>query len=410
MKKSFLFITFDLIRKGDLETSLAMGSILAFLKNDSEVLEKWFFEYKSYNRYENSVLNAEEEVSKLKLECFNTIAISACIWADDLVKDFITNIRKNGFCGKIVLGGYQVNNSLEELKSRYIGVDVFIYGYAEVALREYLLDRINEQFINCSANACELTPIYSSGIIEVPFGSENVRIETKRGCPLTCSFCRHKINGEKVRELNLEIAKNEISFLLNQQVAKINVIDPIFNFGKNYLKVLEHIIKHNNSKTKFSFQCRLENIAGKDGEKFLDMVSSFNHVLEFGLQTTDVEILKKINRKNNIKLEEQAFDLLNRHKINYEVNLIYGLPGQTISKFEKDILYLRGHGCKKILAFPLMLLPGTKLWEQKDMWKIKEEAGEYGIPHVVSCYSFSEEGYKEMQEIVQTQGLTKEKV
>jgi radical SAM superfamily enzyme YgiQ (UPF0313 family) len=413
MKKHILFITFDLIRKGDLETSLAMGSILAFLKSDSEISRKWLFEHKSYNIYgESSTINAEEEVSKLNLNFFNTIALSAYIWADNLAKDFVVNIRKSGFRGEIVLGGYQISNSLKELKFRYADIDIYIHGYAELALREYLRGRTKKQFINYSAGVCDPLPIYSSGIIKVPFGAKNVRIETKRGCPFACSFCRHRIEGENIRDFKLEIPKNEISFLLEQQVEKINVIDPIFNFGKTHLKVLEHIntIKHKHSKTQFSFQCRLENITNKDGEKFLDMVSGFNHILEFGLQTTDIEISKKINRVNNMKLVEKAFGLLAKYKIKYEINLIYGLPGQTVSKFKKDILFLENHGCGKILAFPLKLLPGTKLWEQKDIWQIKEEAGEYGIPSAVSCSSFSREEYKEMQEIVQTKQLTKEKV
>jgi len=409
MKKRFLFITFDIIRDGDLKTSLAMGSILAFLERDSEISEKWDFEHKSYNVHNSLAVNAEEEVSRLGIERFEVIAISAYIWADKLVKDFITNIRKNGFCGKIILGGYQISNSLENLKFSYPGVDVFIYGYAELALKKYLLGNAKGALINCSANDCRLMPIYSNGVIKVPFGAKSVRLETKRGCPFACSFCRHRVEGEKVRDIDMHISKEEISFLLEQLVEKINIVDPIFNFGKSYFNILEHIAKHKNSKTKFSFQCRLENLS-KDGEKFLEMLSDSNHILEFGLQTTDLEISKRINRANNMIQVEKAFDLLAKYKIKYEVSIIYGLPGQTTDKFKKDILFLREHGCERILAFPLKLLPGTKLWSQRDMWQIKEDICEYGIPFVTSCYSFSYEDYKEMRDIAQTQGLTKEKL
>lgn len=71
--------------------------------------------------------------------------------------------------------------------------------------------------------------------------------------------------------------------------------------------------------------------------------------------------------------------------ISYEVSLIYGLPGQTLDSFQRGIDHLQRKGCTVIKAWPMMLLPGTKLCDQKEQWGMEEEPiGEFRIPVVTS--------------------------
>ena len=53
------------------------------------------------------------------------------------INPLIESLRKAGFIGKIVLGGYQISYSTkEELRYKYSEVDIFIFGYTEKFLLE----------------------------------------------------------------------------------------------------------------------------------------------------------------------------------------------------------------------------------------------------------------------------------
>ncbi|MGB0432498.1 MAG: hypothetical protein ACPGLV_18625, partial [Bacteroidia bacterium] len=91
---------------------------------------------------------------------------------------------------------------------------------------------------------------------------------------------------------------------------------------------------------------------------------------------------------------------LNKRKISYEISLIYGLPNQTVRSFQQSIDFLQQNGCNNITAFPLMLLKGTELYNQKSKWKMKEEPlGKFKIPTVTSSKSFDKSDWLEMKEI-----------
>ena len=80
--------------------------------------------------------------------------------------------------------------------------------------------------------------------------------------------------------------------------------------------------------------------------------------------------------------------------------MIYGIPGQTYDDFCRDIDFLTKNGCSNIIAHPLKLLRGTELWMMRKDLKCKEKnGGEYGIPLVVSCESFSEEDWIKMRDL-----------
>jgi len=84
--------------------------------------------------------------------------------------------------------------------------------------------------------------------------------------------------------------------------------------------------------------------------------------------------------------------------------MIYGLPGQTLAGFTKGMEFLkkkcRDSNCE-IKAYPLLLLPGTQLYAEKEKYNFEESENTDGlnIPHVVSSNSFSYNDWQKMKEI-----------
>lgn len=149
---------------------------------------------------------------------------------------------------------------------------------------------------------------------------------------------------------------------------------------------------------------------------FLDAVAGVNKtgrvVLEIGLQTIHAEEQKLIQRPTNMRLVRERFADLHRRGIESEVSLIFGLPRQTVASFRESIQFCKDMGVRTIYAFPLMLLRGTPLHEQKEEFGIVESStesygkipriqGEAGIPHVVQSDSFSYQEWQEMAEMAE---------
>lgn len=407
MKKAII-ISFDLIRSGDLKKSLAIGSIMAYAKQHEFYTKEFTVENISINAFE-TINNGHQQLfdqhlADLKLSEIDTIAISSYVWSEYLINPLISYLRKKGFQNKIVLGGYQITyGAKEQLKNDYPECDIFISGYAEVGLVEAILTekKSEKHFINKAIDFENIPSPYLTNELLIPNDQAMIRMETKRGCPYRCTFCAHRdLTNNKVHKGSLQKVFEELKLFREKGVKRVNILDPIFNVGKNYLAILEEIDRLNFKNTTFTLQTRPELIKRAKGEQFLSIVKKTNAYLEFGLQTIIPEEYNAIGRPNNQEHIETLFADLNKMDIGYEVSLIYGLPNQTVQSFQQSIDFLNQNGCHKITAFPLMLLKGTELYRQKANWAMKEEPlGDFNIPTVTSSNSFNKSDWLEMQGI-----------
>lgn len=404
-----LLISFDLVRPGERSPSLAIASILAHQRNDARRRDRMTVEHHSINMLEVGG-QARVEDFQIQLEArqvhrFDCIALSAYIWNEYLLNPFIALLRELGFDGKVVLGGYQVTYGREaELLQRYPDCQVFIAGQAEQAFAE-LPEHLGAEaplFLNVPVEFEQLASPYLTGTLPVPLGAGMVRMETKRGCPYRCSFCAHRdLITRSVHRHPMERVFQELALLNDRRVQRINVLDPIFNAGKEHLEVMREVVRLGMRST-FTLQSRFENIRGEQGAAFLELCTQSNFHLEFGLQTTDHEVSKHIDRANRMDLVDAALEQLVARDIPFEVSLIYGLPGQTVESFQRSIGHLHAKGCTDIKAWPLMLLPGTKLHDRKEQWGMREEAlGEFKIPVVTESHAFTREEWERMKNMAE---------
>ncbi len=406
--KTALIISFDLIREGELPKSLAVASLLAYLKQDTRYGTEFIAESKSINmwHYRNNITNEFlwDLVEDLDLHRYDTLAISCYVWNEYVMKDFLQIIRKSGFQGKIVLGGYQISytNRPEQLFQEYPEADIYIKGYAEKSLLEAILmpRPIEKKILKSEVTFSQIPSVYLTGEFPIEQNTKMIRWETQRGCPYVCTFCAHRdLEKGKVYKHELDKIFEELAFFKEKNVQKVNVLDPIFNGGKNAVLILEEIARLQMN-TIFSFQVRFENLKNALGRKFLDLAEKININLEFGLQTVVEKEFYAIERPNNLKVVEETINELNAKGISYEISMIYGLPYQTLESFQYGIDWLLQRNAENILAFPLMLLKGTKLYEQKEQFGFVEKVlGDFNIPTVVSSNSFSENEWWLMKEI-----------
>lgn len=405
--RNALIVSFDLIREGEPETTLSIGSLLASLKSDPAYGAEFEVEHVGINLLtcttEAAVAQAMDAVHQRGIGTCDTVAVACYVWCEREVCECIRRLRKCGYRNKIVLGGPQISYATRErLAAFYPQADVFITGYAEAALRSAILMEKPSapQVIAEDVAFSDLPSAYLSGEISVAAGQARVRMETRRGCPFRCAFCAHRdLKKHAVHRHPLERATAELDLLATRNVRKVNFLDPVFNQGKEYLDLMEHMVQKR-FESLVTFQSRFELIRNEEGERFIDLAAKLNAHLEFGLQTAMDDEGKAVNRRNSQEAVRRAMYQLKKQGISYEVSLIYGLPGQSVRSFAESILFLRDNGCERITAFPLMLLRGTELFAEKEKWGYQErQEGQFGIPVVYRSNSFTERDWSVMKEM-----------
>lgn len=405
--RNVLLVSFDIIREGEPGTPLAVAALLASLKSAQEYGTAFTVENLSVNlldcEAEHAVQIALDAVVERGVNFCDTIAVGCYVWAEREVTAFIRGLRGLGYRNKIVLGGPQISYApRQDLPSLYPQADVFVIGYGEVALLSAILmpRPAVPEVLSEEVSFEDLPSAYLTGELPLIAGQGRVRMETRRGCPFRCSFCAHRdLKKNKVYRHPRERAVAEWDFLASHRVQKVNVLDPVFNEGPDYLALMENM-----SESPFqplvTFQSRFELIRDERGDRFLDLAARLNAHLEFGLQTAVEGEGKSVNRRNSRDAVQRATRMLADHGISYEVSLIYGLPGQTPASFAESILFLQENGCERITAFPLMLLRGTELFAQKEQWGYKERPqGRFGIPVVYESNWFSERDWWMMKQL-----------
>lgn len=414
--KNLLLISFDIRKPGESGPSLAVGSILATLHAHPGYGEQFIACWQSIDLMSSDDEQAFREVDRWltnhEIHSYSHLAIGCYIWSERHVQYLLSGLRKVQYSGIIICAGYQVSYSdNKDMEHQYPLADLFIQGYAEQSMVNIMTGNIRSGKIqNAPTNITQLPSPYLSGIIPVQFGQRAVRMETKRGCPYACTFCAHRdLVGKKVNWKCPDRMLAELNLFHQQQVQKINLLDPIFQMNDHDLNFLEAAIDIG-FKGQISLQSRFELLHTARGQKALELYQHLNVHLEFGLQTMDVAESRLVKRGNRLQKVRSMIEKLNQMNIPYEVSMIYGLPTQTLQSFKEGLDKLRSLGVPKIIAWPLMLYPGTELFDRKEEFGIEEQPmGEFKIPTVVKSDSFSYTEWLKMEEIAQ-ELLTPERI
>lgn len=188
-------------------------------------------------------------------------------------------------------------------------------------------------------------------------------VETQRGCVFRCNFCFYnKDLSIRNRRFDLDRVKDEIRFWLQQDVRELYLMDPIFNLNAERAKeICRFIAEHNTRRIPLHAEVWAEFI---DDELARLMREANFQFLEVGLQSTDDTALATVDRRLKMQRFTDGVAHLKAYKLNFELQLIYGLPGETPASFRKSLNFAASLAPDELAVFPLMILPGTELWRK----------------------------------------------
>lgn len=291
------------------------------------------------------------------------IGISVYIWNATETAQLIEILKKVSPDTIIILGGPEASHMPHRVNFDH--ADYIVSGEGEVAFYELcrsVLDGTNppERFIRA--------PIPDLKAIALPYTAYNdedvahrtIYVEASRGCPFECEFCLSSID-EKVRNFPLDELLEEFEVLWNRGARSFKFIDRTFNLNMTFAnRILDFFL----SKEPPYF-AHFEVIPDHFPDVLKSKIALFppgSLQLEIGIQTLDPLIAKGINRPLKLeKIYENLQFLENETSAHMHLDLIVGLPGETIEGFGRNLDKLGSLTHSEIQIGILKNLSGTTL-------------------------------------------------
>lgn len=341
--------------------------------NDVEILEF------TINHHQEYIL------SEIYRKNPDVLCFSCYIWNIEMILELSSNIKKVLPDVLIVLGGPEVSFEAEALMVSNDSIDFIVVGEGEITLKKLLLTL--EDFGDISQLPGILFRargrIYTTegqctmlSMEELPFPYQDEELqedkiiyyESSRGCPFNCQYCLSS-TFSGVNFLPLGRVKEELSYFLEKRVRQVKFVDRTFNANKkNTIEILKFLLEKNNGYTNFHFEVAADLI----DEEMLELLKTAAVGLfqfEIGVQSTNEETLKAIDRKTNFELLKDIVGKISSFKnIHQHLDLIVGLPHEDYYSFRKsfnDVFQLRP---EKLQIGFLKLLKGSGLRINSDKY------------------------------------------
>jgi radical SAM superfamily enzyme YgiQ (UPF0313 family) len=168
------------------------------------------------------------------------------------------------------------------------------------------------------------------------FKNRIIYYESSRGCPFSCSYCLSSVE-KRIRFRELSLVKQELQYLLDQQVPQVKFVDRTFNCNKEHAMTIWQFIKEkDNGITNFHFEISAD-LLTEEEISFLATLRPAQVQFEIGVQSTNPDTVTAIRRKMNLKLLQHNVDRIRAARnIHQHLDLIAGLPNEDYKTFEQS--------------------------------------------------------------------------
>lgn len=168
-------------------------------------------------------------------------------------------------------------------------------------------------------------------------------------------------------------------------------------FGADGMATILTTIRRNfdvDNNAEITFEANPDSVSDKLLKRL--RAEGFNRV-SLGVQTDDDEILKAIGRPHNYGQAQTAISRIRKAGFkNLSLDLIYGLPGQTLKGWEETLDKVLRNAPEHISCYGLKLEPGTPLYEYRDQYEFPSEDDQADM-YLAAVEALEERGYRQYE-------------
>ncbi len=284
----------------------------------------------------DAIQNIAEE---LLIHMPEIIGIGVYIWNAKECAELIHILKKVSPQTKIILGGPEV--SYEPFRVNFDMADFIIQGEGDIAFYELCKNIISHtppqnKIIQMTLPSLKELALPYQYYTDEDIKNRYIYVEVSRGCPFECEFCLSSMD-EKVRAFDLDMLMKEFALLWQRGARNFKFVDRTFNLNmKTANTILDFFLEKEPP-----YFAHFEVIPDHFPASLREKISRFPHgalQLEIGIQTLNPEIANNISRQLKLdKIEENITFLEHETHAHIHLDLIVGLPGETLESFGKNL-------------------------------------------------------------------------
>tara|TARA_R100000734_G_scaffold18415_1_gene15335 strand:- start:1040 stop:2962 length:1923 start_codon:yes stop_codon:yes gene_type:complete len=413
------FLELSDITANQVKLPYSTGLIWGYCRLNPTIKENFSLEMEDWMYYRQDEDKIIEQIKDSDI-----IGVSNFVWNSVQNTSIIRKIKKINPQCIVVFGGQGTpkGDRCQQFCDDNPGIDILVHGEGELTFEDillrYLIDKdwtkVNGITINPPLGKLITTPPrerlkdidsmpspYLDGLFDDlvkvkdhEYAFEGT-IESVRGCPYQCTFCEigdkyfqkiAKQTNEKIFQELDWLSKNKVEFFYNA--------DSNYGLFKEHLDQVKYMTKLK-EKTGYPDNIRVDWAKAKADKvveyAYLLTEAGMMKGITIALQSMNPDVLKAVRRKNvdNGKLQE-FFNLYKDKKLISYVELILGLPKETIDTFKDGIFQIMDMEFHDYVGvYPMTALPNTPFFEPS---YVKE----YGIDIVETTPAFFHHDYPEM--------------
>lgn len=321
---------------------------------------------------------ATDIVEKLLALQPKIIGFGVYIWNVDETTKIIALLKRVAPHISIVIGGPEVSYEPEQ-QAIFAMADYLVTGWGESTFPKICHAILNGPKPLMKIHAGVQPPLEQIAMPYSLYSAEDLAhrtlyVEASRGCPFKCEFCLSALDKTAWPfELDKFIAELENLYARGARLFKF--VDRTFNLNiQTSLKILQFFLDklaaHPNDPVFAHFELvpdHLPDALKASIQKFPAGALQF----EIGIQTFNPEVQKLISRKqNNEKAAENLRWLREQSAAHLHVDLIAGLPGETLNSFAEGFNKLVALNPHEIQFGILKRLRGTPIIRHTERYKL----------------------------------------
>jgi len=310
----------------------------------------------------DAITNVIADLNKI-----DVIAIPTYIWNAAKLPNLIKTLRELMPQALFMLGGPEAGHNAKYWLDGGIA-DFVLSGEGEASFAAFL-DELSGM-LPMSTPADNFVDPFTDEYIAALKG-KIAYIETSRGCPFSCAFCLS--GSDTVRFFPMDAVKKQLNKLAAVDVRIIKFVDRTFNCDRQRAYELIEYIIGLDTPNRFHFEVAAD-LFDAPTLALLATAPPGKIQIEAGLQSFHGPTLAAISRKSNLdRAVENIQTLLKPGNIHVHIDLIAGLPHETLEGFMDSFDAAYGVGAHTLQLGFLKMLHGSALRENEKSIIYNEE-------------------------------------